>query len=62
MSDLGSDMINAYQIATQIYNDRVEKIRTSYLANVKNAKAQVIEISAAIVCGSVIILTLVSLA
>ena len=27
LSDLGSDMINAYQIATQIYNDRVEKIR-----------------------------------
>jgi len=62
LSDLGSDMINAYQIATQIYNDRVEKIRTSYLANVKNAKAQVVEISAAFVCGFVIILTLVSLA
>ncbi|MDA9240348.1 hypothetical protein N9P31_01645 [bacterium] len=62
LSDLGSDMINAYQIATQIYNDRVEKIRTSYLANVKNAKSQVMEISAAVVCGSVIILTLVSLA
>ena len=61
LSDLSSDMINAYQIATQIYNDRVEKIRTSYLASVKNAKSQVIEISAAIVCGSVIILTLVSL-
>ena len=42
LSDLGSDMINAYQIATQIYNDRVEKIRTSYLASVKNAKSQVI--------------------
>jgi hypothetical protein len=62
LSDLGSDMINAYQIATQIYNDRVEKIRTSYLANVKNAKAQVMEISAAVVCAFVIILTLVSLA
>jgi len=62
LSDLGSDMINAYQIATQIYNDRVEKIRTSYLANVKNAKAQVVEISAAVICGFVIILTLVSLA
>ena len=61
LADLGSDMINAYQIATQVYNDRVEKIRTSYLANVKNAKAQVIEISAAVVCGFVIILTLVSL-
>ena len=62
LSNLGSDMINAYQIATTIYNDRVEKIRTSYLANVKNAKAQVMEISAAVVCGFVIILTLVSLA
>ena len=61
LSDLSSDMINAYQIATQIYNDRVEKIRTSYLANVKNAKSQVIEISAAIACGAVIILTLMSL-
>jgi hypothetical protein len=61
LSDLGSDMINAYQIATQIYNDRVEKIRISYLANVKNAKSQVIEISAAIACGAVIILTLMSL-
>ena len=62
LSDLGLDMINAYQIATQIYNNRVEKIRTSYLANVKNAKAQVMEISAAVVCAFVIILTLVSLA
>ena len=62
LSNLGSDMINAYQIATQIYNDRVEKIRISYLANVKNAKSQVMEISAAVVCGFVIILTLVSLA
>ena len=62
LSDLGSDMINAYQIATHIYNDRVEKIRTSYLVNVKNAKAQVMEMSAAVVCGFVIILTLVNLA
>ena len=62
LSDLGSDMINAYQIATQIYNDRVEKIRISYLANVKSAKSQVVEISAAIVCGFIIILTLLSLA
>jgi len=61
LSDLGSDMINAYQIATQIYNDRVEKIRISYLGNVKNAKAQVMEISAAVVCAFVIILTLLSL-
>ena len=61
LSDLGSEMINAYQIATQIYNDRVEKIRISYLANVKNAKSQVMEISAAVVCAFVIILTLLNL-
>jgi hypothetical protein len=62
LSDLSSETINAYQIATRIYNDRVEKIQLSYLANVKSAKAQVMEISAAVVCGFVIILTLVSLA
>ena len=61
LADLGSDMINAYQIATQIYNDRLEKIRISYLANVKNAKSQVMEISAAVVCAFVIILTLLNL-
>ena len=61
LSDLAPDMINAYQMATQIYNDRVEKIRASYLANVKNAKTQVMEVSAAVVCGFVIILTLASL-
>ena len=61
LSDLAPDMINAYQMATQIYNDRVEKIRASYLANVKNAKTQVMEVSAAVVCGFVIILTLSSL-
>ena len=61
LSDLAPDMINSYQMATQIYNDRVEKIRSSYLANVKNAKTQVMEVSAAVVCGFVIILTLASL-
>lgn len=61
LSDLAPDMINSYQMATQIYNDRVEKIRSSYLANVQNAKTQVMEVSAAVVCGFVIILTLASL-
>lgn len=61
LADLAPDMLNSFQIATQIYNNRVEKIRASYLANVKAAKAQVTEISAAVVCGFVIILTLASL-
>ena len=61
LSDFAPDMINGHQIATQIYNDRVEKIRNSYFASVKNAKTQVMEVSAAVVCGFVIILTLTSL-
>jgi hypothetical protein len=61
LSDLEPDLLNSFQIATQIYNNRVEKIRASYLANVKAAKAQVTEISAAVVCGFIIILTLASL-
>ena len=54
-------MINAYQMGTQIYNDRLDKVRASYFVNVKNAKTQVVEVSAAVVCGFVIILTLASL-
>ena len=61
LADFAPDMINAYQIATQIYNDRVDKVRASYLANVKNAKTQVMEVSAAVVCGFVIIVTLASI-
>ena len=61
LSEFAPDMINAYQIATQVYNDRLDKARASYFANVKNAKTQVVEVSAALVCGFVIILTLASL-
>ena len=61
LSDLAPDLLNSYQIATEIYNDKVNKVRASYMANVKNAKSQVLEISAAVVCGFVIILTLARL-
>ena len=61
LAEFSPDMINSYQIATQIYNDRVDKVRASYLVNVKNAKTQVMEVSAAVVCGFVIILTLASI-
>ena len=61
LSDLAPDMLNAYQMANQIYNDRLSKVAATYVANVKNAKSQVIEVSAAVVCGFVIILTLASL-
>ena len=61
LSDLAPDMLNAYQMANQIYNDKLGKVSATYMSNVKNAKAQVIEISAAVVCGFVIILVLASL-
>jgi hypothetical protein len=61
LSDLAPDMLNAYQMANQIYNDKLGKVAATYMSNVKNAKAQVVEISAAVVCGFVILLTLASL-
>jgi hypothetical protein len=39
----------------------VEKTRGSYLSNVKQAKSQVVEISAALVCGFVVILALIGI-
>ena len=61
LHDLDSYYLDAYESAVRIYNDMVEKTRVSYLANVKQAKSQVIEISAAAVCGLVVILALVGL-
>ena len=61
LHDLESYYLDAYESAVRIYNDMVEKTRASYLANVKQAKSQVIEISAAIVCGLVVVLALVGL-
>ena len=61
LHDLEPYYLDAYETAVRIYNDMVEKTRASYLANVKQAKSQVIEISAAIVCGLVVVLALVGL-
>ena len=61
LHDLDPYYLDAYESAVRIYNDMVEKIRASYLANVKQAKSQVIEISAAIVCGLVVVLALFGL-
>ena len=61
LHDLESYYLDAYESAIRIYNDMVEKTRASYLSNVKQAKSQVIEISAAIICGLVVILALVGL-
>ena len=54
-------MLNAFEMAITIYNGKAEKVRTSYLAAVKNAKSQVIEVSAAIVCVIIIIVTALAL-
>ena len=59
--DLPPEMLNAFEIAVTIYNGKAEKIRTSYLAAVKNAKSQVIEVSAAAVCIAIIIITATAL-
>ena len=61
LHDLESYYLDAYETAVRIYNDMVEKSRATYVANVKQAKSQVIEISAAIICGLVVILALVGL-
>ena len=59
--DLPPEMLNAFEIAVTIYNGKAEKIRKSYLAAVKNAKSQVIEVSAAAVCIAIIIITATAL-
>ena len=61
LHDLDPYYLDAYESAVRIYNDMVEKIRASYLANVKQAKSQVIELSAAIICGLVVVLALFGL-
>ena len=61
LHDLEPYYLDAYESAVRIYNDMVEKTRSTYIANVKQAKSQVIEISAALICGLVVILALVGL-
>ena len=61
LHDLEPYYLDAYETAVRIYNDMVEKTRSTYIANVKQAKSQVMEISAAIICGLVVVLALVGL-
>ena len=61
LADLDPVMINSYQMAVKIYNDRVDKMRTTYLATVKDAKSQVTEVCVAALCGFAVVLILVSL-
>ena len=50
LHDLDQYYLDAYESAVRIYNDMAEKTRNSYHAAVKQAKSQVIEISAVFVC------------
>ena len=61
LADLNPVMINSHQMAVKIYNDRVNKMRTTYLATVKDAKSQVTEVCVAALCGFAVVLILVSL-
>lgn len=61
LHDLDPYYLDAYERAVRIYNDMVEKTHVSYLSNVKQAKSQVVEISAALVCGFVVIFALIGI-
>ena len=58
LHDLEQYHLDAYENAVRIYNDMAEKTRNSYHAAVKQAKAQVIEISAVFVCLCIIAIVL----
>ena len=61
LHDLEQPYLDAYESATRIYNDMVEKTRDSYHASVKLAKTQVFEISAVLVCLFVLLITIVGI-
>jgi hypothetical protein len=58
LHDLDQYYLDAYESAVRIYNDMAERTRNSYQASVKQAKSQVIEISAVFVCLVVIAITI----
>ena len=58
LHDLEQYYLDAYENAVRIYNDMAEKTRNSYHAAVKQAKSQVIEISAVFVCLFIIVIVL----
>ena len=61
LHDLEQPYLDAYESATRIYNDMVEKTRDSYHASVKLAKTQVFEISAVLVCLFVLLITIIGI-
>ena len=61
LHDLSQYHLDAYETAIRVYNDTLEKTRRSYHENVKVAKAQVFEISAAMACVFVILIVLIGI-
>jgi len=61
LHDLDDYHLDGYENAVRIYNDMLEKTRNAYFSSVKQAKSQVLEISAALLCGFIIILVLFGL-
>jgi len=61
LHDLDQYHIDAYERAIRIYNDMVDKTRSSYHSQVTEARSQIIEISAVIICLSIILVVMVGL-
>ena len=61
LHDLDQYHIDAYERAIRIYNDMVDKTRSSYHSQVKEARSQIIEISAVLICLSIILVVMVGL-
>ena len=61
LHDLDQYHIDAYERAIRIYNDMVDKTRSSYHSQVTEARSQIIEISAVIICLLIILVVMVGL-
>ena len=61
LHDLDQYHIDAYERSIRIYNDMVDKTRDSYHSQVRDARSQIIEISAVIICVSIIVVVLAGL-
>jgi len=61
LHDLDQYHTDAYERSIRIYNDMVDKTRDSYHTQVRDARSQIIEISAVIICVSIIVIVLAGL-
>ena len=61
LHDLDQRYLDAYERALRIYNDMVDKSRSSYHEQVKNARSQVIEVSAAAICITIVLVVLIGI-